>query len=66
MSYYQIETGASTDQSFRARQAARAARRQRVAEKEAKRQKVVDAVKFAAQVIVGAFFLYMLMFLACL
>lgn len=66
MTYYQTEASASTDQSFRARQQARAARRARLAEKEAKRQKVVDAVKFAAQVIVGAFFLYVLMFLACL
>lgn len=66
MSYYQTEAGASTDQSFSARQQARYARRARLAEKEAKRQRVVDAVKFAAEVIVGAFLLYALMFIACL
>lgn len=65
MSYY-TRMGASTDQGFRARQAARAARRQRVAEKEAKRQKVVEAVKLAAEIIVGTFLLYALMFVACL
>ena len=66
MSYCQIEAGASTDQGFRARQQARTARRARIAEKEAKRQRVIKAVEYVAWVLVGFVFLYLLLFYAAL
>ena len=66
MTYYQIETGASPDQGFRARQQARAARRAMLAEKRAKREMVIDRIKFAGEVIVGAAILYVWLFLAAL
>lgn len=66
MSYYEIEAGASPDQGFRARQQARYARRARIAEKQAKRQKVIDAAMYAVEVILGALCLYCWLFLAAL
>lgn len=66
MSYYQTEAGASTDQSFSARQQARYARRARLAEKEAKRQRVMEVVRTVSEALIGAFILYIFMFIACL
>ena len=63
MNHY-TEMGASTDQSFRARQQARAARRLILQQKYEKRQQRIEAAKTVATVIVGAFFLYAFMWLA--
>lgn len=65
MSYYK-RMGASTDQGFRARTPACVARRPRVADMEARRQKAVDAARGVAEVIFGTFVLFVLMYGACL
>ena len=60
------EMGAYTDQSIRAHQQARAARRLIIAQQQAKRQRRIETAKLVAEIIVGAFILYVLMFIACL
>lgn len=65
MSYY-TEMGAYPDQSARARKQARAARRLIIAQQQAKRQRRIETAKLVAEIIVGAFILYVLMFIACL
>ena len=65
MSHY-TEMGAYPDESARARKQARQARRLILAQKEARRQRIIENVKFGCEVLIGAFVLYVLMFIACL
>ena len=66
MSYHYTEMGASSDQRFRAQRQARQARRMILAQKQERRQRIIEIIQCVFEVLVGAFILYWFMFLACL
>ena len=60
------EMGAHPDQSARARKQARQARRLIIAQRQERRQRILEDVRLVFEILVGAFILYWFMFLACL
>lgn len=60
------EMGAYPDQRYRARKQARQARHLILTQKEAGRQRIIEGADIAFEALIGAFILYVLMFLACL
>lgn len=63
---HRTRMGAAADQACHAREQAGQACLLILAQKEARRQHVVEAVKHGCAVIAGAFILYALMLVACL